>query len=73
MATVIRDFQVWQRRNKFKHELIHLARKSDPRNATSSRARKQGENACYTKHIPVHTIAHMLGVPEKDSDSFAAR
>ena len=26
--------------------------------------------ARYTKHIPVRTIAHMLGIPEKDSDLF---
>ena len=26
--------------------------------------------ARYSKHIPVRTIAHMLGIPEKDSDLF---
>jgi cytochrome P450 len=26
--------------------------------------------ARYTKHIPVRAIAHMLGIPEKDSDHF---
>jgi cytochrome P450 len=26
--------------------------------------------ARYTKHIPVRTIAHMLGIPEKDGDLF---
>jgi len=26
--------------------------------------------ARYTKHVPVRTIAHMLGIPEKDSDLF---
>ena len=26
--------------------------------------------ARYTKHIPVRAIAHMLGIPEKDSDLF---
>jgi hypothetical protein len=26
--------------------------------------------ARYTKHIPVRTIAHMLGIPEKDSELF---
>jgi cytochrome P450 len=26
--------------------------------------------ARYTKHIPVRTIAHMLGIPEQDSDLF---
>jgi cytochrome P450 len=26
--------------------------------------------ACYTKHIPVRAIAHMLGIPEQDSDLF---
>jgi cytochrome P450 len=26
--------------------------------------------ACYTRHIPVRAIAHMLGIPEKDSDLF---
>jgi cytochrome P450 len=34
-----------------------------------------GEGKCdaaarYTKHIPVRAIAHMLGIPEKDSDLF---
>src|SRR5258707_7028422 len=26
--------------------------------------------ACYTKHIPVRAIAHMLGIPEKDGELF---
>src|ERR1700753_91075 len=26
--------------------------------------------ACYTKHVPVRAIAHMLGIPEKDGDLF---
>ncbi|MGA2292961.1 cytochrome P450, partial [Bradyrhizobium sp.] len=26
--------------------------------------------ARYTKHVPVRTIAHMLGIPERDSDRF---
>jgi cytochrome P450 len=26
--------------------------------------------ACYTRHIPVRAIAHMLGIPEKDGDLF---
>ena len=26
--------------------------------------------ARYTKHVPVRAIAHMLGIPEKDSDLF---
>jgi cytochrome P450 len=26
--------------------------------------------ACYSKHIPVRAIAHMLGIPEKDSELF---
>jgi len=26
--------------------------------------------ACYTKHIPVRAIAHMLGIPESDGDLF---
>jgi cytochrome P450 len=34
-----------------------------------------GEGGCdaaarYTKHVPVRTIAHMLGIPEKDGDLF---
>src|SRR5260370_38436080 len=26
--------------------------------------------ARYTKHVPVRAIAHMLGIPEEDSDLF---